>query len=211
MPRIYNDWFFSFRRRNKHRNSRHGRYFWYKSYRKGGFFLSDNFLLADDVLKLGSKQPLDESLLFRVDTSNRTERLVTELEREWVAEKRATAHQRTKPRLWRAMMRTISRRDYVIMALLRLCYSLTLHALLLLIWYFLRSISTGTGISYKTSLPFVIGIFLVTMMRTVVQSKAMFKAHVLAIRLKVAVVGLIYKKVGKKDIVILIVVADNRD
>ena len=108
-------------------------------------------------------------------------------------------------------MRTISRRDYVIMALLRLCYSLTLHALPLLIWYFLRSISTCTGISYKTSLPFVIGIFLVTMMRSVVQSKAIFKAHVLAIRLKVAVVGLIYKKVGRKDIVILIVVADNRD
>ena len=43
------------------------------------------------------------------------------------------------------------------------------------------------------------------------QSKAMFKAHVLAIRLKVAVVGLIYKKVGRKDIVILIVVADNHD
>ena len=86
-----------------------------------------------------------------------------------------------------------------------------MHALPLLIWYFLRSISTGTGISYKTSLPFVIGIFLVAMMRTAVQSKAIFKAQVLAIRLKVSVVGLIYKKVGKKDIVILIVVADNRD
>ncbi|CAH3031314.1 unnamed protein product [Pocillopora meandrina] len=177
---------------------------------KAGFFSLITFSWLNDVLKLGNKQPLDESLLFRVDTSNRTERLVTELEREWVAEKRATAHQRTKPRLWRAMMRTISRRDYIIMALLRLCYSLTLHALLLLIWYFLRSISTGTGISYKTSLPFVIGIFLVTMMRTVVQSKAMFKAHVLAIRLKVAVVGLIYKKVGRKDIVILIVILNSQ-
>ena len=178
---------------------------------KAGFFSLITFSWLNDILKLGSKQPLDESFLFRVDTSNRTERLVTELEREWVAEKRATAHQRTKPRLWRAMMRTISRRDYIIMALLRLCYSLTLHALPLLIWYFLRSISTGTGISYKTSLPFVIGIFLVAMMRTVVDSKAIFKAQVLAIRLKVSVVGLIYKKVGRKDIVILIVVADNRD
>ena len=178
---------------------------------KAGFFSLITFSWLNDILKLGSKQHLDESVLFRVDSSNRTERLVTELEREWVAEKRATAHQRTKPRLWRAMMRTISRRDYIIMALLRLCYSLTLHALPLLIWYFLRSISIGTGISYKTSLPFVIGIFLVAMMRTVVHSKAIFKAQVLAIRLKVSVVGLIYKKVGKKDIVILIVVADNRD
>lgn len=164
---------------------------------KASFFSLITFSWLNDILKLGSKQPLDESLLFPVGTSNKAERLVAELEREWLAEQRGTAHQRTKPRLWRAMMRTISRRDYIILAFLRLCYTLTFHALPVLIWFFLRSISAGSGITYKTSLPFVIGISLVAITRTVVSGQAVFKADVLAIRIKVAVMGLVYKKVGK--------------
>lgn len=164
---------------------------------KAGLFLLITFSWLNDILKLGSKQPLDESMLFPARTSNKAESLVTELEREWLAEQRATAHQGTEPRLWRAMMRTISHRDYISLAFLRLCYTLTFHALPLLIWYFLRSISTGSRISYKKSLPFVIGISVVTIMRTVVVGLALFKMDVLVIRLKVAMMGLVYKKVGK--------------
>ena len=87
----------------------------------------------NDTVKLGSKQPLDDSLLFPVGTFNKADRLMTELEREWLAEERATVHRGKKSLLWRAMMRTTSQRDYIILALLRLCDSLIFNALPFLI------------------------------------------------------------------------------
>jgi len=78
---------------------------------KAGFLSLLTFSWMNNVLKLGSKQPLEEKHLFPVETSNQAERLVADLEREWLAEKRASEQNRTKPRLWRAMMRVISCRD----------------------------------------------------------------------------------------------------
>ena len=182
-------------------SSRHGRYLCHKSKRKCGFVLAENFLLLNDTLKLGSKQPLDDSLLFPVGTFDKAERLMTELEREWLAEERATVHQGKKSHLWRAMMRTTSQRDYIILALLRLCDSLIFNALPFLIWYLLKSISTGSGISYKTFLPFVTGISLATITRTALLTQAYFKVGTLAIRPKFAVVGLVYKKVGNPVVI----------
>ena len=164
---------------------------------KAGFFSLVTFSWLNDFLKVGSKQPLYEKLLFPVETSNQAEILVADLEREWLAEERASEHHGTKARLWRAMTRVIAHRDYIFLAFLRLFYTITLNVLPLIIWFFLRSIST-TSLSYKTSLPFVIGISLVTLTRSALQGLAIFKVETLAIRLKVAVVGLVYKKVNEK-------------
>ena len=43
---------------------------------KAGFFSLLTFSWINDILKLGSKQPLEEKHLFPVETSNQAERLV---------------------------------------------------------------------------------------------------------------------------------------
>ena len=147
-------------------------------------------------MKLGSEQPLKENHLLPVQTSYQAERLVADLEKEWLAEERASEQNRTKPRLWKAMMRVIPCRDYVIVAFLRLFHSVAFNLFPLIVWFFLKSISTSTEISYKTTLPFVIGISLVAFIRTLCSNHGVFKMDMISTKLKVAMTGLVYKKVS---------------
>ena len=148
----------------------------------------------NDVLKLGSKQPLEEKHLLAVRASYQAERLVADLETEWLAEERASERNRTKPRLWRAMMKVIPCRDYVIVAFLRMFYFIGFNLFPLIVWFFLKSISTSTEISYKSTLPIIIGIVLVTFMRTLSSNYGTFKMDIISTKLKVAMTGLVYKK-----------------
>ncbi|KAJ7381834.1 hypothetical protein OS493_038752 [Desmophyllum pertusum] len=162
---------------------------------KASYFSLLTFSWMSDVLKLGSKQPLEEKHLFSIETSNQAERLTRDLEREWLAEERASEQDRTKPRLWRAMVRIIPCRELMTWALLRILYSLASNFLPLIVWFFLRSISTASELSYTTTLPFVLGITLMTGLRTICNGHVVFKVEMMVIRLKVAVIGFVYKKI----------------
>ena len=148
----------------------------------------------NDVLKLGSKQPLEEKHLLAVGASYQAKRLVADLEREWLAEERASQQSGTKPRLWRAMMKVIPCRDYLIVAFLRICYFAAFNLFPLIVWLFLKSISTSTEISYKSTLPIIIGIALVSFIRTVSANHGIFKMDIISTKLKVGMTGLVYKK-----------------
>ena len=165
-----------------------------------GFLSLLTFSWISNVLKLGSKQPLEEKHLFSIEASNQTEKLVGVLEREWMAEERASEQKRTKPRLWRAMMRLISYRDYIILGLLRLFYSITFNTLPLIMWFFLRSISSVSEISYGETLSYVIGMSVVSIARSVCVSQAAFKMDMEAVRLKAATIGFVYKKASKVEV-----------
>ena len=163
---------------------------------QAGFLSQLTASWINDVMKLGSEQPLKENHLLPVQTSYQAERLVADLEKEWLAEERASEQNRTKPRLWKAVMRVIPCRDYVIVAFLRLFHSVAFNLFPLIVWFFLKSISTSTEISYKTTLPFVIGISLVAFIRTLCSNHGVFKMDMISTKLKVAMTGLVYKKVS---------------
>ena len=153
------------------------------------------FSWLNNVLKLGSKQPLEEKHLLPLETSFQAEKLVADLEREWMAEEIASQQHRTKPRLWRAMTKVISYRDYITLGLLRVFESCTTNLFPLMLWFFLRSISSISENSYSSTLPFVICIPAVSIARSIFEGQGILKAEMLAIRLKVALTGLVYKKV----------------
>ena len=163
---------------------------------KAGFLTLLTFSWISNVLKLGNKQPLEEKHLLAVETSNQAERLVADLEREWLAERRASEQNRTKPRLWKAMMRVIPCKEYVTVVMIRIIYSVSSTSLPLILWFLLRSISTASRINYSTTLAFVIGIALTCSVRMICCSHWLYRAEVMAIRLKVAVIGFVYKKVS---------------
>ena len=163
---------------------------------KAGYLSLLTFSWISNILKLGSKQPLEEKHLCEVETSYQTERLVADLEREWLAEERSSEQNRRKPRLWKAMMTVIPCRDYITMAFFRSFYSITFNVLPLIVWFFLKSISTVSEISYMKTLQFVVGICLVAVARSTCQTHAVFKIQMIALRLKVGIIGLVYKKVS---------------
>ena len=161
-----------------------------------GFISLLTFSWLGDILKLGSKHPLEEKHLFPLERSFHAKDLVDYLEREWSAEVRWSQQTRTKPRLWRAMLRIIPYREYIILALLRIFYSLSMNLLPLMVWLFLKSISSGSSeISYASSLPFVVCISVTSVARNIFVMHGIFKGEMCSVRFKVAVVGLVYKKV----------------
>ena len=161
---------------------------------QASFFSTLTVSWINDVLKLGSKQPLEEEHLFSVETSNQAERLVADLAREWLAEERTSEQNRTKPRLWKAMMRVIPCREYATAAFLRASYFIAFNLFPLIVWFFLKSISTSTEISYKSALPFVIGISFASFIRTLSSNHGVYKMDMISTKLKVAMTGLVYKK-----------------
>ena len=169
---------------------------------RAGFLSLLTFSWISNVLKLGSKQPLEEKHLFEVETSYQAERLVADLEREWLAEERSSEQNRRKPRLWKAMMRVIPCRDYIIIAFLRFFYLVTFHVLPLMVWFFLKSISTASEISYKATLSFVIGISLVAIARSVCITHGIFQMEMVTTRWKAAMIGLVYKKASNSPVIL---------
>ena len=91
-------------------------------------------------------------------------------------------------------MKVIPCRDYLIVAFLRICYFAAFNLFPLIVWFFLKSISTPTEISYKSTLPIITGIALVSFIRTVSSNHGIFKMDIISTKLKVGMTGLVYKK-----------------
>ena len=161
------------------------------------FFSRLTFSWMSDTLKIGSQRPLEEKHLFPLEATFQAEKLVADLEREWVEEERASAQNGSKPRLWKAKTRIISCKDYITVMILRMLYSFAFNLLPVFLWFFLKSISTEQGTRYRTTLPIVIFISLASTSRSLLVSQRYFRAKMIAVKLNVALTGLVYKKVGQ--------------
>ena len=155
------------------------------------------FSWMSDTLKIGSQQPLEEKHLFPLEASFQAEKLVADLEREWIDEERGSAQNGSRPRLWKAMMRIISFKDYITVIILRMLYSLAFNVLPVFLWFFLKSISTEQSTRYKTTLPIVIFISLASTSRSLLLSQGYFRAKMIAVKLNAALIGMVYKRVGQ--------------
>lgn len=153
----------------------------------------------DNVLKLGSKIPLEEKHLHPTETASEAEGLVKALEIEWMAEERKCELRRTKPSLWRVLIRIIPSKDIIVMGVLRILWSITMNIFPWVLWLFLKSIATPSQNSYASTLPFVLCLLLTSMVRTVLVNQGLMKADVVGIRLKAAVISLVYKRVSKRS------------
>ena len=153
----------------------------------------------DHVLKLGSKIPLEEKHLHPTETASEAEGLVKALEIEWMTEERKCELRRTKPSLWRVLIRIIPSKDIIVMGVLRILWSITMNIFPWVLWLFLKSTATPSQNSYASTLPFVLCLHLTSMVRTVLVNQGLMKADVVGIRLKAAVISLVYKRVSKRS------------
>ena len=164
-----------------------------------GYMSLLTFSWINNVLKLGSKIPLEEKHLHPTETASEAERLVDALENEWMAEERKCEARRTKPCLWRVLIRIIPSRDIIIMGVLRILWSITVNIFPWFLWMFLKSIVTPSENSYASTLPFVLCLLAASIVRTLLVNQGLIKADVVGIRLKAAVISLVFKRVSKRN------------
>ena len=143
---------------------------------RAGYLSLLTFSWINNVLKLGSKIPLEEKHLHPTETASEAERLVDALENEWMAEERKCEARRTKPCLWRVLIRIIPSRDIIIMGVLRILWSITVNIFPWFLWMFLKSIVTPSENSYASTLPFVLCLLAASIVRTLLVNQGLIRA-----------------------------------
>jgi len=150
-----------------------------------------------NVLQLGSKRPLEKKDIFSVRTEDSMDQLVDKLESEWKEEIINSSTTGCKPRLWKALSRVFSWKEYTLLFALKVLRFLSTIFLPTLLWFFLLDLEKESQGNYSaSSFIFVTGIIVLAMMKGLSKNHSTAVAYILGNRLKVSCIGLVYKKVS---------------
>lgn len=149
------------------------------------------------VLRQGSQRPLEKDDIFPVRTQDSMEHLVDKLETLWEQEVTKSRLAGCKPRLWKAFCRMFSWKAYTGMIILKLLRSLSTAFLPLLLWFFLSDLEKESQQGYSaSSFVLVAGMILLAFIKGMAKNHLSGLSEIWGVRLKVASIGLIYKKVS---------------
>ncbi|KAJ7322782.1 hypothetical protein OS493_032967 [Desmophyllum pertusum] len=167
-----------------------------KNPRDGASALSIMFLWwMNDVLRLGNKRPLTEKDLFPIPEDYEAEVLVEKAEQCWFDELKMSQSKNMTPRLWKAMLRLIPWKSRFVMIILRTLWSLSFAFLPLCVWLVLKTINDGPNMDMKFAFVFVALLGLLTTIRAASTQHYDYFTELWGLKLKVALIGLVYKKV----------------
>ena len=151
------------------------------------------------ILKRGNQKPLEKDDIFPVRTQDSMEHLVNKLEQLWEQEVNESRLAGSKPRLWKAFCRMFSWKAYTGMLILKLLRSLSTVSLPLLLWFFLLELEKESQQAYSAfSFVLVAGMILLAVMKGMTKNHFTGLAEIWGVQLKVASIGLIYKKVSQR-------------
>ena len=153
------------------------------------------FWWMNDTLRLGSKRPLQDEDLFVLQDDFKTEVLVEKLEVEWHKECYTCHCKNKRPRLWRVMFKVFSFKNYLVLAAVKFTHSVTNILLPVMVWFFLTSLSEHSSMDQYSTVKYVVGICLITVVKGLSQHHSFFLAGMCGMRLRASAIGLIYKKV----------------
>ena len=152
------------------------------------------------ILQLGSQRSLEKNDIFPVRTEDSMEHLVAKLESEWKQQIHNTPSTGGKPRLWKALTRMFSWKAYTVILVLRLLRFLSTIFLPILLWFFLSDLEKESQAGYSlSSFMYVTGIILVAVTKGLSKSHSSAMAETWGNQLKVACIGLVYKKVSIRN------------
>lgn len=168
---------------------------------KSASFLSLVFLSwLNKLLCLGRKRTLTGNDLYILLEEDETRKIVNEIEIFWSEELLNSARIGKKPQLLRALFKTFSFKLRCFLITLRFASMFASLALAILVWYFLKLLNEGSHIEYSSAIPYMVGISMVGLMKTLSEQHYSYQSHLKGMRLKVAIIGLIYKKVMTKTL-----------
>ena len=154
------------------------------------------FWWMNGVLKQGNKRPLIEEDLFHLPEDYKAEILVEEAERYWLEELKRSQSRGKKPRLWKAMVRLIPWKSGLIMIILKTLESLSFVFLPLCLWLVLKTLNDGPDLDMKLVSIYVALLGLTSLIKALTTHHYDFLTELWGLKLKVALIGLVYKKVS---------------
>ena len=153
------------------------------------------FWWMNGVLRLGNKRPLADKDLFPVLNGYKSEVLVDEVEKCWMEELKRSQSKNRKPRLWKAMIRFIPWESHCLILVLKALQSLSFVFLPLCLWLVLKTINDGSRMDTKFAFISVALLGITSAIQAVTTHHYNNLADLWGLRLKVALIGLVYKKV----------------
>ncbi|KAL9978294.1 hypothetical protein ACROYT_G015793 [Oculina patagonica] len=164
--------------------------------RDGASWLSIMFLWwMNDVLKLGNKRPLTDDDLFPLLDDYKAEVLVKKVEKCWLDEIKKSRLKNKKPRLWKALFRFIPWKSGLTMVILRTCWVLCFAFQPLCLWLVLRTLNDGPNMDVKFAIIGVVLLGTTSIIKVISTHHYDYLTELWALKLKVALIGLVYKKV----------------
>ena len=150
----------------------------------------------NDVLKLGNQRPLTEEDLFYLLEDFKAEILVEEAERYWLEELKRSQTRRKKPSLWKAMARLISWKSGLVIIILKTLKSLSVVSLPLCLWLVLKTLNDGPDLDMKSMSVYVALLGFTSLIEALTTHHYDYLTELWGLKLKVALIGLVYKKVS---------------
>ena len=149
------------------------------------------------VLRQGSQRPLEKGDIFTVRKQDAMEHLVNKLEKLWQQEITKSRLAGCQPRLWRAFSRMFSWKQYAGMLILKTLHALSVVLLPLLLWFLLSDLENESQPKYSvSSFMLVAGMIFLAFIKGLSKNHFSGLAEIWGTQLKVASVGLVYKKVS---------------
>ena len=167
-----------------------------KNPRDGASVFSIVFLWwLQDVLSLGNKRPLTDKDLLPLLEDYKAEVLIEKAEKYWLDELKRSQFKNKKPHLWKALIRLIPWRSGVTIVLLRMLLSLSFVFLPLCLWLVLKTLNDRPNMDMKLAFIYVVLLGVTSVVKTLSTQHYDYLTELWALKLKVAVIGLVYKKV----------------
>ena len=157
------------------------------------------------ILRIGSKRPLKKEDIFPVRMEDSMGHLVAKLESAWKQEISRSLTTGCKPRLWKALTRMFTWKEYTVMFVLKLFRFLSTIFLPMMMWFFLSDFEKKSQGGYSTSsFVYVTGIVVLALIKGLSKNHSSAISEIWGKQLKVSCIGLVYKKVSIRYILSLI-------
>ena len=167
-----------------------------KNPRDGASVLSIIFLWwIQDVLRLGNKRPLTDKDLLPLLEDYKAKVLIEKAEKHWMNELKRSQLKNRKPRLWKALIRLIPWRSRLAIIVLKSLWSLSFVFLPLCLWLVLKTLNDRSSMDMKLASVYVALLGVTSVVKAVSTQHCDYLTELWGLKLKVAVIGLIYKKV----------------
>ena len=138
-----------------------------------------------------------EEDLFHLPEDYKAEILVEEAERYWLEELKRSQSRGKKPRLWKAMVRLIPWKSGLIMIILKTLESLSFVFLPLCLWLVLKTLNEGLDLDRMKFVSMYVALLgLTSLIKALTTHHYDFLTELWGLKLKVALIGLVYKKVS---------------
>lgn len=148
------------------------------------------------ILKLGGKRPITQDDMYPLSDEYKAENMVQRLEETWAQELNNSRTKRRQPKLWKAIFRVLPLKNLLMTTILKLTAMFMQNILIVLLWLLFNYLQGESLLNKWHLILIVLAVGVCNYIRVFSYHHCDYIALSMGIQLKVAVMGLIYKKVS---------------